>query len=160
MTPTLVTPPASLPVTLAEAKEHLRVDHDNHNSMISDLIAEAVAWLDGYGGILGRAIMQQTWAVTVDAAGDYVLPMPDVTEASIDGSSLTITATALGPMVTTNAAGVIEFTCSLPEYRLPIARSAVKEHVRRAYDQLSGQEADASTLMINMAVSNLHWPRL
>lgn len=59
--PELVTPPEGLPVSLDEAKQHLRVDHDLDDDRIEMAIAAAVAHLDGYGGILGRALLEQTW---------------------------------------------------------------------------------------------------
>lgn len=59
--PALVTPPGGDVVTLAAAKQHLRVDHDLDDSAIEALIAAAVAHLDGYGGILGRCLLTQVW---------------------------------------------------------------------------------------------------
>jgi uncharacterized phiE125 gp8 family phage protein len=60
-TPRLVTPPATLPVTLAEAKAHLRVDHNDEDSLITSLIRAVTSHMDGYGGVLGRAIVTQAW---------------------------------------------------------------------------------------------------
>lgn len=62
----LVTAPTADVVTLAQAKLHLRVDHDDDDAVIAGLIAAAVARLDGRDGILGRALASQTW--------DYCLP--------------------------------------------------------------------------------------
>lgn len=162
MTPVLVSPPASLPVTLAEAKAHCRVDHDDEDALIEAYIAAAVAHLDGWRGVLGRAIMPQTWAVTVDAAGDYVLPMPDVTEASIDGAALTIAATAIGPQVTTEVAGVIEFTCGLPDEQMPAAKAAILLLVGHWY---ANREAVSASLVdvpmaADMLIGALRWRRL
>lgn len=53
--------PANMPVSLAEAKAHLRVDHDDQDDLISAQIRAATAWLDGWSGILGRALITQTW---------------------------------------------------------------------------------------------------
>lgn len=162
MTPTLVTPPASLPVTLAEAQAHCRVDHDDEDAMLTAYISAAVAHLDGWRGVLGRAIMPQTWAVTVDAAGDYVLPMPDVTEASIDGTPLTITATALGPEVTTEAAGTIEFTCGLPDGQMPAAKAAILLLVGHwfANREAAGAQIVEAPMAADMLISALRWRRL
>jgi uncharacterized phiE125 gp8 family phage protein len=64
--PFLVTPPAELPVNLAEAKQHLRVDHSDDDELIEGLIAAATQRLDGWTGILGRALVKQTWRVDID----------------------------------------------------------------------------------------------
>lgn len=61
LAPVLITPPAMLPVSLAEAKAHLRVDHTDDDSLIGGLIAAATDHLDGWTGILGRCLVEQTW---------------------------------------------------------------------------------------------------
>jgi uncharacterized phiE125 gp8 family phage protein len=53
--------PATNPVTLTEAKAHCRVDHTDDDTLIGLLISSATAHLDGYAGILGRALVTQTW---------------------------------------------------------------------------------------------------
>lgn len=57
---TLVTPPASL-ITLAEAKQHLNVDFDDDDDLITSYIEAAIDTFDGPFGWLGRALMPQTW---------------------------------------------------------------------------------------------------
>ena len=59
--PVLVTPPSAAPVSLIEAKAHLRVDHDEDDDSINLLIGAAVGHLDGWTGILGRCLATQTW---------------------------------------------------------------------------------------------------
>lgn len=60
--PVLTTPPATRLLTAAEAKAHLRVDADDEDALISNLILTAEAHLDGYAGVLGRALITQTWS--------------------------------------------------------------------------------------------------
>ncbi|WP_368911603.1 head-tail connector protein [Taklimakanibacter deserti] len=66
--PVLVTPPAADKplVSLADAKKHLRVDHVDDDGYIEGVIAAATAWLDGYSGVLGRALIDQTWRLNMD----------------------------------------------------------------------------------------------
>jgi uncharacterized phiE125 gp8 family phage protein len=59
--PVLVTPPATLPVTRAQVKVQLDISHTEKDAMIDGLIAAAVSHLDGWTGILGRCLEEQTW---------------------------------------------------------------------------------------------------
>ncbi|MBB3972776.1 head-tail connector protein [Hansschlegelia beijingensis] len=61
----LVTAPAADPVTLAEAKKHLRVMHDDEDALISMLIKAAAAQIEGPSGI-GVALVTQTWRLSLD----------------------------------------------------------------------------------------------
>lgn len=80
--PELVTPSGLLPVTLAEAKAHLRVDHGEDDALIEGAIAAATGHLDGYAGILGRALIKQRWreyAVFWPASRSIALALAPVT---------------------------------------------------------------------------------
>jgi uncharacterized phiE125 gp8 family phage protein len=59
--PVLVQGPADLPLTLEEMRNYLRLDSDTEDPLLFDLITAATAYVDGYAGILGRALMTQTW---------------------------------------------------------------------------------------------------
>jgi uncharacterized phiE125 gp8 family phage protein len=77
--PALVTPPSAPILTLAEAKAHLRVDHTDEDALITALVAAAVSHLDGYAGVLGRALVQQTWRQDRGAFEDEMrIPVGDV----------------------------------------------------------------------------------
>lgn len=65
--PVLVTPAATLPLSLDEAKQHCRVHHTDDDSRIAVLISAATSYLDGPAGILGRALIEQTWQQDYDS---------------------------------------------------------------------------------------------
>jgi len=65
----LNTAASSLPVTLAEAKAHLRVDDTTDDTLITAMLTGAVANAEH---IMCRAIMPQKWEVTLDAFPCYV----------------------------------------------------------------------------------------
>lgn len=61
LAPVRVLAPSGTPISLAEAKAHLRVDHADDDAYVSALIDAATAWLDGWSGVLGRALRSQRW---------------------------------------------------------------------------------------------------
>lgn len=72
----LIDGPTSEPLTLDEAKLHLRVDGDAEDDLITALIATARAELEFE---TGRALLTQTWALWLDAwpEGDVLeVPLP------------------------------------------------------------------------------------
>lgn len=78
--PVLITPPDSLPVTLDEAKLHLRVDGADDDSLITGLLNAAVSHLDGWTGILGRCLVEQTWRMDFDTFAAWRLPLAPISE--------------------------------------------------------------------------------
>lgn len=80
---TLYTAPVSEPVSLSDAKTHLRVPSDvtDEDGLIAALITTAREYAEQY---TGRAIRTQTWDYKLDAfpCDEIVLPMPPVTSVS------------------------------------------------------------------------------
>lgn len=66
-----VTAPATTPVSLEQAKLHLRVDGTEEDTLIAALIDAAVAHFDGLG-TLGRAMITQSWAQWFNQSPGYV----------------------------------------------------------------------------------------
>lgn len=160
MTPILLTPPTSLPVTLADAKLHCRIDGADDDTLLSGLIAAAVGHLDGWTGVLGRCIMPQTWQVSVEA-GDVVLPMPNVASATA-GGPLVVRATPAGPMVTVAEDCDITFTCAMPAQLVAVARVAVLLVVGHWYE--NREAVGGSMVEVPMAatalIDQMRWVRL
>lgn len=63
----LITAPTTYPVTLAEAKLHCRVDTADDDTLITALITAATEMAETK---TGRAIMPQTWELTLDSFPD------------------------------------------------------------------------------------------
>lgn len=76
--PTVITPPAAEPITLPEAKAHLRVIGTDDDTQIELMITAARQLCEEY---LQRSIMPQTLQVTLDEFGCGVrLPWPPFAE--------------------------------------------------------------------------------
>jgi uncharacterized phiE125 gp8 family phage protein len=76
----LITPPAAEPVSLAEVKADLRIDHTDDDARLERLITEARQSIDGPRPWFVRSLMPQTWEVSLDAfpASEILLPTAPV----------------------------------------------------------------------------------
>ena len=66
---TLVTPPATEPVSLEEAKAQLRVMHTSEDTLISRLISAATRHIER---IVDLSLTTRTYRLTLDAFSDYI----------------------------------------------------------------------------------------
>lgn len=92
----LITAPIAEPITLAEAKAHLRVTGSDDDAYITALI---VAARQGAEHITGRALMAQTWELALNGFSDVIrLPNPPLTSIAsvkyLDESGALITMDA------------------------------------------------------------------
>ena len=83
LVPVRTAAPASNPVTLDEAKAHLRVDAADEDTLIGALIDAAVSHLDGWTGILGRCMVTQTWRQDYGNFAWLRLPFPNVQSVTV-----------------------------------------------------------------------------
>lgn len=98
---TLITAPADRPLTLDAAKTHLRVEHDDDNDLIDQLIDAALGHIDGRDGWLRHALEPQTWEMLLDdfpcgETSDIPVPLPplisvdEITYLDADGDEQTL----------------------------------------------------------------------
>lgn len=76
MSLTLITPPAAEPVTLSEAKAHLKVDTTADDALITSLVTAARARAEWH---TGRAFVTQSWTLWLDGwpqNGLIEIPLP------------------------------------------------------------------------------------
>lgn len=85
MKPIRVSPPTVKPVTLEKLKEAARVDFNDDDQILQMYLDAAIDHLDGWSGILGRAIIDQEWQInaTVWPSSGFVLPFGDVSAAIV-----------------------------------------------------------------------------
>jgi uncharacterized phiE125 gp8 family phage protein len=69
----LITPPSVEPITLAEAKSHLRVTHDLEDDLITSLIKVAREKCEL---ISNRSYVQQKWRLSFDCWPDFPFDLP------------------------------------------------------------------------------------
>lgn len=148
----LITPPASPVVSLADLKAHLRVDHSDEDALIASLEAAAVSYLDGWGGVLGRCILAQTWAFDAQQ-GEVTSPMPNVTAATQGGAAIAVADDVL----TVPADGEVQITCALPARYLPTVQMIVKLMVSHWYEDRASGPIPASA---DMLIASIRWGRL
>lgn len=78
----LYTAPVIEPVTLNEAKAHLRVDHNNEDALVTSLIKAAREYAEMF---TNRALISQVWEMTLDyfpACNVIELPKPPLQSVS------------------------------------------------------------------------------
>jgi uncharacterized phiE125 gp8 family phage protein len=85
---TRATQPVVEPVSVSDAKVHLRVDGDEDNLYVASLIAAARDWIESY---LDRTLVKTQWTLKLDRfpIGDIELPRPPMLPLAV---SLTFTS--------------------------------------------------------------------
>jgi uncharacterized phiE125 gp8 family phage protein len=147
MTLTLITAPTQAPVSATELRDHLRITDLGEEAYVSTLAAAAVSYLDGWGGVLGRAIMPQVWRQEFDGWGRLQLDLPDVTAIAVtyedslgaEQPAASATLRKMGSAWYVDAEGpgaervFVNMTCALPAVRLPTVQAVIKLLVAHWY---------------------------
>lgn len=92
-----IVPPNVEPVTVDEAKAHLRVEHDEDDDLIGLLIMAAREWAEAF---TGRKLITQTWAIWLPAwpPARFRLPLSPVQSVTsivytpVGGAETTVSA--------------------------------------------------------------------
>lgn len=165
----VITAAATEPVSLADAKLHLRVDHADEDVMIESLITAAREFAEHY---TGRALATQTLEMALDSfpgsSGEIELEMPPVAtvssvkytdtagvEQTLESSKYALKARSQTPReVALTYGNTWPSTQEVPEAvriqyvtgytACPAAvKSAILIHVQLSYDALTPQEREA-----------------
>lgn len=113
------TEPTVEPITLAEAKAHLRVDDTNSDAEITAMIRAAREWVESY---LDRSLVYTQWKATYDTfPWEFELPRPPIATAG------TATATTVTYTLETGSTA----TLSATTYR--VDRAATPGVIRTVY---------------------------
>ena len=88
----LMTPPSEEPVSLAELKAHLRVEHGDEDALISSLARAARRAVEARGGL---ALVAQGWRLWLDRPPEGAIALPRSPVFSLDAVSTVDTAGAI-----------------------------------------------------------------
>jgi len=100
----LIAAPAATPLTLDEVKSQVRETTNDRDAELTAMLAAATTQLDGRAGVLGRALVTQTWELMLDAfpCGVIELPLPplqsvtSISYVDADGATQTLATTVYG----------------------------------------------------------------
>ncbi len=87
MSPKMVKAADALPISVADARAHLRVKFSEDDDLIEAYIQAAVGVLDGWSGRLGRCLINQQWQQSFRGWPPdriFHLPFPDVSSVIVN----------------------------------------------------------------------------
>ena len=156
-----ILPRAASPITLALAKQHCRVTHSDDDAIINLYIQAAGDHIEGNRGVLGRALVNQSWELTYDAFPSGALEIPLGPLASV--TSIEYAHPDTGIMTTMNAANYMVDTASWQGWVSPVdvwpdTRETLNA-VKITFVAGHGATADDVPADIKMAMLHLisHW---
>ncbi len=104
----LVTAPAEEPITLLEAKQHLRVDVDDDDALIGSLITAARQAAET---LTGRQLMTARWRLVLDAfPGALSMHIPSDASFTLPGPAILITKCPVQSLVSIE---YLDMNCNL-----------------------------------------------
>jgi len=102
MTASIVTRPAVPLMTLADAKEHLRITGTDEDGYVGGLVSDVEGYLDAEHGVLGRAFITQTWDEAIDGFPESRIDLPFAPVQSITSITYYDTANAAQTLAASN----------------------------------------------------------
>ncbi len=160
----LETAPAVDPVTLEEVKEHLRIDGDDDDSLLGNLIRAASERFDGRDGALGRCLISQSWKLVLDAFPQWItIPLPpcQVVEAITYVDAFGDLQTLASDAYQVSGIGSIDGATVRPAYQMdwPKIRQgpdAVTVHFTAGYGDSASDVPEPVRTAIKMRVAHLY----
>lgn len=86
-----------LPITVEQARQNGRIDHDAEDALVEDCIRAALAYAEKWAGV---AFQSQTWEMTLDAFPAHEIEIPFAPVTSV--TSVGFTDPAGAPQATTD----------------------------------------------------------
>lgn len=141
-----------MPVSLEQAKAHLRVDEsdDSQDDLITAAIAAAVNHLDGYAGILGRALVPQEWCEyasfwpasrAVELRLAPVAEIVEVTARGVDGADTVLDPSAYRLLSGSSSRPILIFGVNATLPALASEPDALAVTYRAGYEDAEGNPA-------------------
>lgn len=172
--PVLITPPATPVVGISDLELHLRVTNAEESALIAALGQAAEAHLDGWTGVLGRAILPQTWRQDFSSWDDLRLMLPDVASAIVtyrdaDGvfqpEEAVLLSDLRGPYLCASGPSTdlvrVDYVCGLPTRQLPVAQVLIKLLVGHWYANreavVVGVNASELPMGVTALITALSW---
>ena len=157
MSAILLVPPSAEPWSVAEAKDFLRIEHDDDDAVIAALIAAARGHVEA---LSRRALLTQTWRFVLDAwpAGSRfdprMGPLRNVIAARAFDAGNNAHSIDAGSFVVDAAANIIASPCwAMPQPGRSTA--GIELDVELGYGLLAADVPDALRHAIRMLVA--HW---
>lgn len=158
---TLITPPATEPITLAEAKAQCKVEHALDDDLITTLIQ---TYRERAEHETGRALITQTWELSLDAFPEAEIELPKPNVVSITSvtylDSAGVLQTISGANYTLDAAAIPGWVLPAVNYTWPTSQdvaNAVKVRFVAGYGAAAAVPAAIKTwikLQIGAAYAN------
>lgn len=152
-----ITPPRVPALRYEQAAEHLRLDDDpDDKAYVGALIAAAVGRVDGDRGVLGRALITQTWELVCDAfPRAFLVPLPptqtveQITYIDTDGNQQTVDPAVYQVDTDSQPARVVP----LPGQSWPATQSGIVNTVRLRFIAGFGDAAADVPMPIRQAIA-------